>query len=379
MENNDKPKTGVTLELKNTVGRIHDRFSLTNILLVVLICLFPLLTYATDGIAKLFSMWNIFLPIPSGDYILYISVQVCVYILLAVGLNIVCGYTGLLDLGYVAFYLVGGYTAGLLMRHVGIPYLLVVPIAILNGALWGLIRGAPTLRLTGDYFAIVTFGFAEVLFRIVKNEIWLIRDINGFVKDIPSISFKLPNIWEIGHNFPVFVKNPNLPDFYSLIELNQNWHHYYHILILTGIVIFVSYRLQHSRIGRAWIAIREDEQAAASMGINISRYKSLGFAISAAIGALGGAFLAQFWGNLSAKTFEFWESIIILCMVILGGKGSIKGAIIGAIIIGSMSEVLREILLRFPPAYSGARYLIFGIILVLLMRFRPAGLIFKRS
>lgn len=355
MENRAKPKTNMILEMKNLIRKTLERFSLTNILLVLLICLFPLLTYATDGIANLFSKWDIYLPIPSGDYILYISVQVCVYILLAVGLNIVCGYTGLLDLGYVAFYLVGGYTAGLLMRHVGFPYLLVVPVAILNGALWGLIRGAPTLRLTGDYFAIVTFGFAEVLFRIVKNEIWLIRDINGFVKDIPRASF------------------------FGLFELHQNWHHYYHILILTGIVIFVSHRLQHSRIGRAWIAIREDEQAAASMGINISRYKSLGFAISAAIGALGGAFLAQFWGNLSAKTFEFWESIIILCMVILGGKGSIKGAIIGAIIIGSMSEVLREILLKFPPAYSGARYLIFGIILVLLMRFRPAGLIFKKT
>jgi branched-chain amino acid transport system permease protein len=166
------------------------------------------------------------------------------------------------------------------------------------------------------------------------------------------------------------------------MELNQNWHHYYHIIILLGLVIFVSYRLQHSRVGRAWIAIREDEQAAASMGINVSRYKSLAFAISAAIGALGGAFLAQFWTSLSAKTFEFWESILILCMVILGGKGSIKGAIIGAVIIGSLSEVLREIIRRLPPGLpdlSGARYLIFGIVLVLLMRYRPAGLIYKKT
>ena len=347
-------KEQVVTFLKNSGNLIQNGFRSKNIVFWILICAFPLLTFVTDGISSMFSMIGINLTLPSGDYILYIGVQVCVYILLAIGLNIVCGYTGLLELGYVGFYLVGGYTAGLLMRHVGVPYWLILPIAILNGALWGLIRGAPTLKLTGDYFAIVTFGFAEVLFRIVKNEIWLIRDINGFVKDIPRAS--------------VFVW-----------ELNQNWQHFYHILILTGIVIFVSYRLENSRIGRAWIAIREDEQAAASMGINISRYKSLAFAISAAIGALGGAFLAQFWGTLSAKTFEFWESILILCMVILGGKGSIKGAIIGAIIIGSMSEVLREILSRFPPDYAGARYLIFGIILVLLMRFRPAGLIFKRT
>ena len=115
------------------------------------------------------------------------------------------------------------------------------------------------------------------------------------------------------------------------------------------------------------------------MGINISRYKSLAFAISAAIGALGGAFLAQFWGTLSAKAFEFWESILILCMVILGGKGSIKGSIVGAIIIGSLSEILRIVLQQFPPDFAGTRYLIFGIVLVLLMRFRPGGLIFKKT
>ena len=354
MENNETPTKENRDEMKDIVTRVVDVAKSKNLIFIILVCAIPLLTMAMDGISNIFRNWNIFLPIPSGNYILYITVQVCVYILLAVGLNIVCGYAGLLDLGYVAFYLVGGYTAGLLMRHLGVPYWFILPIAILNGALWGLIRGAPTLRLTGDYFAIVTFGFAEVLFRVVKNEIWLIRDINGFVKDIPRAS--------------IFG-----------LELNQNWQHFYHILILTGIVIFVSHRLQHSRIGRAWIAIREDEQAAGSMGINVSRYKSLAFAISAAIGALGGAFLAQFYGTLSAKTFEFWESILILCMVILGGKGSIKGAILGAVIIGSLSEVLREILLRFPPDYAGARYLIFGIILVLLMRFRPAGLIFKRT
>ena len=354
MEKNVRPNQQATSELKKIVNIAIGFLRSRNGIFCILVCAFPLLTFSLDGISSLFSRWNIFLPLPAGEYILYIAVVVCVYILLSVGLNIVCGYTGLLDLGYVGFYLVGGYTAGLLMRHVGVPYWLVLPIAVFHGAIWGLIRGAPTLKLTGDYFAIVTFGFAEVLFRIVKNEIWLIRDINGFVKDIPRAS--------------IFT-----------LELNQNWQHFYHIIFLTGLVIFVSYRLEHSRVGRAWIAIREDEQAAASMGINVSRYKSLAFAISAAIGALGGAFLAQFWGNLSAKTFEFWESILILCMVILGGKGSIKGSIIGAIIIGTLSEVLREILSKFPPDYAGARYLLFGIILVLLMRYRPAGLIFKKT
>jgi branched-chain amino acid transport system permease protein len=309
--------------------------------------------YAVDYIHLLLSYRDIFLPTPSGDYILYIVVQIGLYTLLAIGLNIVCGFTGLLDLGYVGFYLIGGYTAGLLMTRLGFSYWMVLPLAVLNGALWGLLRGAPTLRLTGDYFAIVTFGFAELLFRIVKNEIWLIGDINGFVKNIPHAT--------------IFG-----------IKLDQNWHHYYHILILLALVIFVTYRLQYSRVGRAWVAIREDEQAAASMGINISRYKSLAFAISAAIGALGGAFLAPFGSIISARTFEFWESILILCMVILGGKGSIKGSVIGAIILGSLSEILREILSYFPQ-FAGARYLIFGIILILMMRYRPDGLIFKKA
>lgn len=332
---------------------MRDKLTPKNIIFFSIVGFFPLLMYAVDYINLLLSYRDIFLPTPSGDYILYTVVQVGLYTLLAVGLNIVCGFTGLLDLGYVGFYLVGGYTAGLLMVRLGFSYWMVLPLAVLNGALWGLLRGAPTLRLTGDYFAIVTFGFAELLYRIVKNEIWLIGDINGFVKNIPHITF-------FG------------------IKLNQNWHHYYHILILLALVIFVTYRLQHSRVGRAWVAIREDEQAAASMGINVSRYKSLAFAVSAAIGALGGAFLAPFSSIISARTFEFWESILILCMVILGGKGSIKGSVIGAIILGSLSEILREILSNFPQ-FGGARYLIFGIILVLLMRYRPDGLIFKKA
>ena len=331
---------------------MQDKLTAKNIIFGLLICFFPLLMYAVDYISLLLSYRDIYLPTPSGDYILYSVVQIGLYTLLAVGLNIVCGFTGLLDLGYVGFYLVGGYTAGLLMVRFGFSYWMVLPLAVLNGALWGLLRGAPTLRLTGDYFAIVTFGFAELLFRIVKNEIWLIGDINGFVKNIPRAT--------------IFG-----------MELDQNWHHYYHILILLALVIFVTYRLQHSRVGRAWVAIREDEQAAASMGIDISRYKSLAFAVSAAIGALGGAFLAPWSSIISARSFEFWESILVLCMVILGGKGSIKGSVIGAIILGSLSEVLREVLSNFPQ-FGGARYLMFGVILVVLMRYRPDGLIFKK-
>lgn len=334
-------------------NNIAQRYKLTtkSIVIFLFLCFFPLFTYGIDYIYSLLANQGIYLPIPSGDTILRTIIDVCLYMLLAVGLGIVCGFTGLLDLGYVGFYLVGGYTAGLLMTRLGISYWVVLPIAILNGALWGLLRGVPTLRLTGDYFAIVTFGFAELLFRVVKVEDWLIGDIDGMVNDIPA------------------------PSIFGL-ELNQLWHYYYQIFILLGIVIFVTHRLLHSRIGRAWIAIREDEQAAESMGINISRYKMLAFAISAAIGALGGAFLGPYRAGISAGTFEFWESIFIICMVVLGGMGSIRGALIGGAVLASLGEILRWVL---PDQIGDARYLIFGIILILLMRFRPDGLILKKT
>lgn len=310
---------------------MQNRLSLKKIIpILIVVCFLPLIT----------------LPFPSGDYGLRIIVSAYLYMLLAVGLNVVPGFTGLLDLGYAGFYLVGGYTAGLLMVRLGWSYWVVLPIAAIHGALWGLLRGAPTLRLTGDYFAIVTFGFAELLHRVVKNEIWLIGGPNGLINDIPR---------------------PNLFGY----ELNYNLHHYYHILILLCITIFVVYRLQHSRIGRAWEAIREDEYAASCMGINIREYKSLAFAVSAAIGGIGGAFYAQLQATISASTFEFWESIFILCMVVLGGMGSITGSMIGAGILGASPEVLRLIL---PPELMGARYLIYGILLIVMMRFRPAGL-----
>ncbi|MDE0483260.1 MAG: branched-chain amino acid ABC transporter permease [Candidatus Poribacteria bacterium] len=333
---------------------MKNKLTPQNIILILIVCFVPLLLFGIDLLARLlFDNFGFDLPIPGASSILRILALTGLYVLLAVGLNIVCGYTGLLDLGYVGFYLVGGYTVGLLMTRFGISYWIALPLAVLNGAFWGLLRGVPTLRLTGDYFAIVTFGFAELLYQIVKNEEWLIGNVNGMVNDIPRAS--------------IFG-----------IELDQNLYHYYHILILIALVVFVSYRLQHSRVGRAWVAIREDEQAAESMGINVSRYKSLAFAVSAAIGALGGAFFTQLQSNLAVEVFEFWESILILCMVVLGGMGNIRGAIIGGVIIGSLGEVLR-IVLGFNPQLADARFLIFGVILILLMRYRPDGLVFRKT
>lgn len=301
--------------------------------LLLALCLVPLVTHFLDR----------------GNYVLHIFSTVYLYMLLALGLNVVTGFTGLLDLGYVGFYLVGGYTAGLLMVRMGLSYWFALPIAAIHGAIWGLLRGAPTLRLTGDYFAIVTFGFSELLFRIVKNEEWLIGGPNGFVNDIPP---------------PVILG----------IELYQYWQQYYHILILLLVTLIVVYRLQFSRVGRAWKAISQDEEAAQTMGIGLYEYKSLAFAISGAIGAVGGAFFAQFQVNISAGVFEFWESILILCMIVLGGMGTIRGSLVGAAILGSLGEVLR-ILLSILKLPADSRYLIFGLILVLMMRFRPSGIL----
>ncbi len=317
------------LQTENAHQSLSPSLKLGGLLLVL--CLVPLGTYFFDR----------------GNYLLHIFSTVYLYMLLALGLNVVTGFTGLLDLGYVGFYLIGGYTAGLLMVRIGLSYWLALPLAAIHGAVWGLLRGAPTLRLTGDYFAIVTFGFSELLFRIVKNEEWLIGGPNGFVNDIP-------------------------PPMLFGIELTQYWQQYYHILILLILTLIAVYRLQFSRIGRAWKAISQDEEAARTMGVNLNEYKSLAFAISAAIGAIGGAFFAQFQVNISAGGFEFWESILILCMIVLGGMGTIRGSLVGAAILGSLGEVLRIALslLKLP---ADSRYLIFGVILVLMMRFRPAG------
>ena len=317
-------------------------FTSKTIILLAAVLLFPLITYGSDRIVDLLYERNMVLPLPSGDYILRVVVQACLYMLLALGLNIVPGFTGLLDLGYVGFYLVGGYTAGLLMARLGWSYWIALPLAGIHGALWGLLRGAPTLRLTGDYFAIVTFGFSELLFRIVKNEEWLIGGPNGFVNDIPA------------------------PTFFGY-ELYAYWQQYYHIPDLVG---SYSYRCVSFAEFACWTSVGSNSRGRAgaeSVGINLREYKSLAFAVSAAIGAIGGAFFAQFQVNISAGAFEFWESIFILCMIVLGGMGTIKGAVVGAGILGVLGELLRP--------FGGARYLIFGIILILVMRFRPAGLL----
>jgi branched-chain amino acid transport system permease protein len=289
--------------------------------------------------------------LPRGDYILHTAILALIYVLLAQGLNIVCGFTGLLDLGYVGFYAIGAYTAGLLATDkLNLSFWLILPMAAANAILMALLRGAPTLRLTGDYFAIVTFGFSELIVYIIRNEQWLTRGPRG-----------LPGI---------------LPPSIFGREFSAEWQFYYLILVIVSISILVKYRLQDSRLGRAWKAIREDELAAAASGINLKWYKATAFAISAAFGGIGGAFFARWQSFISPDNFQFWESILVLCMIVLGGMGSIVGSALGAVVMISLSEILRSLL---PSRFVDARFLIFGAILVLMMRFRPEGLVGERK
>jgi branched-chain amino acid transport system permease protein len=282
----------------------------------------------------------------STNYILRIMTTAVLYMILALGLNIVPGFTGLLDLGYVGFYGIGAYTSGLLSIHYDLSLWVILPLAALNGALWGTLLGAPTLRLTGDYFAIVTFGFSELVVLVLRNELWLTRGPMG----LPGIS--PPSIF--GH------------------PLVNDWEFFYLILLLLMIVLLVVTRLQDSRLGRAWFAIREDEIAAQCCGVNLIRYKVTAFAISASIGAMGGAFYAKWFRFIHPDMFKFWESILILCLIVFGGMGSIAGTMLGALILIPLSEVLRAVL---PQGLFNARYLIYGLVLVLMMRWRPEGLV----
>lgn len=282
----------------------------------------------------------------SSNYLLRILTTATLYMVLALGLNIVPGFNGLLDLGYVGFYGIGAYTAGLLTLHYNVSFWLIVPLAALNGAIWGILLGAPTLRLTGDYFAIVTFGFSELVVLVIRNEIWLTRGPMG----LPGIA--PPSIF--GH------------------PLTQGWEYFYLILFLLLIVLFVVTRLEDSRIGRAWYSIREDEIAAQCSGVNLIQYKVTAFAISAAIGGAGGAFYANWFKFIHPDMFKFWESILILCLVVFGGLGSIVGTMLGALALIPLTELLRIVL---PQNLFSARYLIYGVVLVLMMRWRPDGIL----
>jgi branched-chain amino acid transport system permease protein len=295
------------------------------------------------------------------------------YIMLALGLNIVVGYAGLLDLGYIAFYAVGAYLYALLASpHFGLhwPVWVILPMGAMVAAGFGVLLGAPTLKLRGDYLAIVTLGFGEIIRIFLTNLNTPINITNG-PQGVSLID-------------PIAIGGFSLGETQSIlgVTLPSTYTYYYLFLALSLAIVFISIRLQDSRIGRAWVAIREDEVAAAAMGINTRNVKLLAFAMGASFAGVSGGLFAGFQGFISPESFTLFESIIVLCMIVLGGMGNIAGVVLGALLITVFPEALRylgdlqQLLLgRVLVDPNDLRLLVFGLALVMVMIFRPAGLL----
>ena len=324
------------------------------------------------------------------------------YIMLALGLNIVVGFAGLLDLGYIAFYAVGAYMCALLAspqfavvlqsfvdtypgfgefligvfgpevtkNGIHLPVWIIVPLGAATAATFGIILGAPTLKLRGDYLAIVTLGFGEIIRIFMNNLNSPVNITNGpqgvnhiDPVSVGGVSFAKPAML-FGHEIPT-------------VQL-----YYYLFLFLVIVVIFFCIRLQDSRIGRAWVAIREDEIAAKVMGINTRNIKLLAYAMGASFGGVSGAMFASFQGFVSPESFGLMESIVVLAMVVLGGMGHIPGVVLGGVLLAAFPEVLRHIVVPVQETLFGhvvidaeiIRQLLYGLAMVGIMLFRPAGL-----
>ncbi len=304
-----------------------------------------------------------------------ITLYVSIYAILALGLNVLVGYTGLLELGYVTFIATGAIVTSLLLllTHTDAGWVLPVGtterivgdhpftnegmcflIIFISGAVCaglGVLRGLPIRRLTGDYYAIVTLGIGEIFFRFYLNA-------DGLT----------------GGAFGLKLTQEATPYLFGNRLSYDSWQFYYLVMLFVGLTIVVMDRLSHSRVGRAWAAIRLDETAARACGINIPRYKTIAFSVSGFVGGVGGSLFAIWLGGVYAKELDVWISIMVLCAVVLGGMGSIRGVLLGSLILFSLREVLREPIFgtRLAPEAS---YLVYGLLLVFVMRFRPQGLL----
>jgi branched-chain amino acid transport system permease protein len=314
---------------------------------------------APGQLLLLLALFGVLVAIPwvVGEVISQVLGTVLIYVLLGIGLNIVVGYAGLLDLGYVFFFAVGAYSTALLTGaalntftgsgppavSLDLNFYLAIPIVLLIAATAGLLIGAPVLRLRGDYLALVTLGLGEMVTVLVKSP-WLAPLVGG-----PNGMRGVPDAAIAGFGF------------------RETQHFYYLALAFVLLALFVSWRLSASRIGRAWTAMREDEQTADAMGVNTTRFKLLAFAMGGAIGSLGGSMFAVQIGSLTPSSFEVQVSILVLGLVILGGIGSLPGVVTGALVLVGLPGLLREF-----EEYRGLAY---GAALVAVMILRPQGLV----
>ena len=284
------------------------------------------------------------LPAVFGQYATVIMTNALLYVVLALGLNVVVGFAGLLDLGYAAFFAVGAYTIGILTLDFGVNFWLALPCAVLAAAIAGVIIGGPTLRLRSDYLAIVTLGFGEIVRFSARN-----LEITGKASGLSGIG----QPWLFGWH----IATPT--DFYIVFSC------------LAILAVIVSLRLENSRLGRAWLYVRHDEDVAEAMGINRVAVKLAAYVTGAIFASIGGAFFAANLGAISPESFSFTQSVLILMAVILGGMGKIPGVILGAFIVILGPELLRNL--------GELRLMVFAVMLLLIMLFRPSGIWPKRG
>lgn len=309
-------------------------------------------------------------------YWIDLGILILTYVMLGWGLNIVVGLAGLLDLGYVAFYAVGAYTYALLSTTYGLSFWICLPLAGVLAAFWGILLGFPVLRLRGDYLAIVTLAFGEIIRLVLINWVELTNGGAG-ISSIPRATFfGVP--FERGENGFAAMFGLQFSAMHRIVFL------YYLILVLALITNAVTMRLRRLPVGRAWEALREDEIACRSLGINTRNTKLTAFSIGAGFGGLAGAFFAVRQGFVSPESFNFLESAIILSVVVLGGMGSQFGVAIAAVVMVGGPEMLRHLAFTkaiFGPEFDPNEYrlLIFGLAMVVMMVWRPRGLISHRN
>ena len=279
------------------------------------------------------------IPLVANGYELEVLSEAWLYALLCLGLNIVVGYAGLLDLGYAAFFAVGAYTAGLVTLRLGLSFWFSLPIAVVAASIAGVVIGGPTLRLRSDYLAIVTLGFGEMVRITVRN-----LSVTGGASGLVGIS----RPWFFGY------------------KIDTISSYYYIFLGLAALAVVASHRLEHSRIGRAWKYVRSDEDAARAMGINHVTVKLSAYVMGAIFAALGGCFYAAKMTAIAPETFNFNQSLLILLGVVLGGRRKIPGVILGALVVVVAPELFRDI--------GSMRMLVFAASLLLIMLLRPAGI-----
>ena len=370
----------------------------------------PLPPWAEKAFIPIFFFGLALLPLAldSGGDVLFDATLALAYVVMALGLNIIVGFAGLLDLGYVAFFAIGAYTMGWFGSgffsqvnneegiHVGVSgftanlpgihfnFLLILLIAIVFTTIAGMLIGLPTLRLRGDYIAIVTLAFGEITYRLAVN----LGDVT--FSSLPIIGGPLGNFFgeeqviTAGRQGITPVDKIAIPGFDQFTSLNlRPW--FWTALGLIAVVLFVNFRLRDSRLGRAWIALREDEVAAVSMGVPAVKTKLLAYGTGAAFGGMSGAYLGSFLNTVNAEQFQFYFSILILGMVILGGLGSIWGVVLGAIVLSYVNYWLIPDVLNDVPSklnldfdMTQITFGIYGFLLVTMMILRPQGLLPER-